>query len=128
MTKPARLGTSNSRVDERVSPDPRRESRDHSMARRKQTTARPERMPMKTDRMRNSRSSRKTDRRNAPRSTPGIGAAGSAAGMPSGRIPTSGPFVQFGDKQERRIRALARPARRVRFALDVEYQPHRLRY
>src|SRR5271155_516107 len=102
------------------------------MAKRKQTTASPEKIPMNTDRTRNKRSSRKTDRNRAPR-----GCAGTAvvrlAGPFSTAVPvcelgersTLIPFVQLSDQKQRQVGSGRSSTRGLGLALDFKYQVHR---
>src|SRR5579863_314653 len=101
------------------------------MAKRKQTTASPEKIPMKTDRTRKKRSSRKTDRSKTPRCRSGSDANGSACPFSSG---ISGcelgmsklvSFVQFCDHQQGHIGCARSAARAIGFAFNFENQIHR---
>src|ERR1039458_10287805 len=100
------------------------------MAKRKQTTASPEKIPMNTDRTRKKRSSRKTDRSKAPRDRPGSDTTGSA-GPDSTSIPVLGEmstlisFVQFRDQEQRHVYSSRSSAGRIGLALDVKHQIHR---
>src|SRR5579863_8290663 len=101
------------------------------MAKRKQTTASPEKIPMNTDRTRNKRSSRKTDRRRAPRER-----AGNAVIRLAGPFSTAVPvcelgerstlvsFVQFGNEKQRQVGSARSSASGFGLALDFKYQVH----
>src|SRR5579863_4423996 len=101
------------------------------MAKRKQTTASPEKMPMKTDRTRKKRSSRKTDRSKAPRDRRGSDATGTDCPSPviapvgeCGRSSTLVPLVQFRDQKQSHVDSRWRPARCIRLTLDLKDQTH----
>src|ERR1700685_247359 len=102
------------------------------MAKRKQTTASPEKIPMNTDRTRNKRSSRKTDRSRAPRGRSGNKAARSACPFSSavpdcelGEGSTLVPFVQLRDQKQRQIGPGRRSACGFGLAFDFKYEIHR---
>src|ERR1700686_93340 len=106
-----------------------------SMAKRKQTTASPEKIPMNTDKTRKRRSSRKTDRSSAPRDRRGNdatvrGCLGSVSIAVSelSNSSTLVPFVQSGDQEQCHVDSGRRTARRVGLAFDVKHQTHRRLY
>jgi hypothetical protein len=66
MTRPVKPGVSIMRHGDSDPPEPNKWIRHKSIAKRKQTTANPEMIPMRTEKTRKTRSSRKTDRRSDP--------------------------------------------------------------
>src|SRR5580704_5645134 len=102
------------------------------MAKRKHTTASPEKIPMKTESTRNRRSSRKTDRSKAPRDRMGADAVGTACvGSANitvceiGRSSTLVSFVQLRDQEQCHVDSSRGAARRIRLPLDIKYQADR---
>src|SRR5580692_166218 len=101
------------------------------MAKRKHTTASPEKIPMKTDTTRKRRSSRKTERSRAPRERRSNDVRGSACPFSSavavcelGESSTLVPFVQFGNQKQHQIGTRRSAAHGLGFALDFKYQIH----
>src|SRR5208282_3715217 len=105
------------------------------MAKRKHTTASPEKIPMNTDRTRKRRSSRKTDRSSAPRDCRCDDAIGwtcvVSTSIPVCELGESSmlvAFVQFRDQEQCLVDSSRRPARGIRLPLDVKHETHRCLY
>src|SRR5580658_3620771 len=101
------------------------------MAKRKHTTASPEKIPMNTDRTRNKRSSRKTDRSRAPRERRGKPVRRSAwpfsTAVPVcelGERSTLIPFMQLGNQKQRQVGSGWSSASGFGLALDFKYKVH----
>src|SRR5580658_6059751 len=102
------------------------------MAKRKQTTASPEKIPMNTDRTRNKRSSLKTDRNRAPRGCAGKDDTKSAWPFSNAVLvcelaerSTLIPFVQLSDQKQRQVDSGRSSTGGLGLALDFKYQVHR---
>src|SRR5579864_7096478 len=97
--------------------------RHQSIAKRKQTTASPEKIPMNTDKTRKNRSSRNTDRKkvldgcSADRFFRTRVSAFKSVPVCKGGWSTLAPLVQFCNQQQRGIRLCGRTTGRAGFAL-----------
>src|SRR5580704_8446894 len=101
--------------------------RHQSIAKRKQTTASPEKTPMKTDRIRKKVSSRKIPRSRSADDRSGSEATASVWITPAcefSSLSKSIPFVHFRDQQQRQVLSRRGPASRAGLAFDAEHQIH----
>src|SRR6185437_9941339 len=129
ITRPASVGTRMSRRGLAVISAPSRYILHHSIAYRKQTTARPEKIPIDTEMMRKNRSSRNTRRSRARgmRNRMGrvaLSRATCVTELSSGSTANSVSLSGFGNKQQREIFTLRGGAVLGRLPLNAEHQVH----
>src|ERR1700740_3377770 len=104
--------------------------RHQSIAKRKQTTASPEKIPMNTDKIRKNRSSRNIDRKkvldgcSADRFSRTRGSAFKSVPFCKPGWSTLAPLMQLCNQQQRSIRFCGRGRTRAGFALNPKDQFH----
>src|SRR5579875_4180526 len=131
IARPVSDGASSSRSLDGSGFEPSSAMLHQSMAYRKQTTERPAKTPMNTDKMRKKRSSRNTERHTTPGVKPSRGTASSTCAASAsatccncGSVLSSVLLVQAGDQKESAIGLGLRAAMACRFLLNLENQIH----